>query len=298
MRQAVISHLQHFSVGDGPGIRTTLFFKGCNLHCPWCHNPETIHSAPELMFYSALCTGCGRCAGKCTCHQIPLQGRHVFTREVCTACGECASLCPSEALVLCGKQRTVEEIMIEIRKDRDFYAASGGGVTLSGGEALLQAEACAAIAAACQKEGISVLLDTAGNTHYSAFERLLPFLNLCYFDLKSGTQAGYQTVGGSLNRTLENMSRLIADGVKTEVRIPIIPGFNDTLDDARRMADIIAQAGVKEVGLLPFHRFGSGKYEALARKYGYADICPPSQEKLEALLEIFRSGKFLVHVGG
>ena len=297
METAVISQVQRFSVGDGPGIRTTVFFKGCNLHCPWCHNPETIHREPQLLFYQNRCTKCGRCAALCPHHQMA-DGRHIFRREGCIGCGRCAAACPSGALTLCGELRTVDDLLREVLEDRDFYAASGGGITLSGGEPLLQADACAALAAACRAEGIHTLLDTAGALPYAAFEKVLPFLDMCYFDLKAGTQTGYDTVGGQLERVADNLCRLTADGVETVARIPLIPGFNDTPEEAERMAGILEKTGVRTVHLLPFHRLGSGKYAALGRAYACSAVQPPAAADLEPLLAIFRAAGFEACKGG
>ncbi len=298
MKPAFLTQIQHFSVGDGPGIRTTVFFKGCNLRCPWCHNPETVTAPPSLLCFPSLCARCGRCAACCPRHTLAPDGVHRFDRTGCTACGSCAAACPTGALSLCGRPWTLPEILEEILADRDFYAASGGGVTLSGGEALLQPEACAAIASACRKEGVPVLLDTAGNTGFDAFEPLLPFLNDCYFDLKSAAPEGYRSLGGSLDRTLRNLSRLTAHGVHTVARIPVIPGFNDSLEEIGKMAALLRAAGVTEAHLLPFHRLGSGKYAALGLPYPYADTLPPPPEHLSALLSRLRAAGLTARIAG
>ena len=216
----------------------------------------------------------------------------------CATCGSCAAVCPTGALELCGERRTTAQLLKTVLADRDFYAASGGGVTLSGGEPLLQAAACAALAAACRAEGLSVLLDTAGNVGYAAFEKVLPHLSECYFDLKAGTQEGYDRVGGRLDLTLENLRRLTADGVKTTARIPVIPGFNDTPAEAARMAQALAGAGVRQIHLLPFHRLGSGKYTALGQAYAYAAAQPPTTDRLKALLAPFTAAGLTAAVKG
>lgn len=297
MHAAYISHLQHFSLGDGPGIRTTVFFKGCNLHCPWCHNPETISVKPQLLFYPSLCTSCGKCASVCGRHTW-IDGEHRFDRQGCDACGKCTQDCPAEALSLCGERQTTQKLMSHIREDWEFYAMSGGGVTLSGGEALLQADSCRELAARCSKENIPVLLDTAGCVHYGAFEKVLPYLSLCYFDLKSGTQSGYDAVGGKLDLVLENIKRLVADGVETVARIPVIPGFNDTREDALQMADALSETGIRKVHLLPFHRLGSGKYAGLGQIYSYGETLPPPATTLETMLEVFQHSGFSASKGG
>lgn len=241
MREATITNIQHFSVGDGPGIRTTVFLKGCNLHCPWCHNPETI--SPYI-------------------HE------------------------------LYGRRCTTEAIMDEIMEDVEFYRASGGGVTLSGGEPLLQADACAEIAKACLREGVSVLLDTAGNVDFHPFEKVLPYIDECYFDLKSGTEIGYAYVGGQLQKTIDNMRAVVAASIPTVVRIPIIPGFNDSIESSEQMVRVLSGIDIKRVDLLPFHRLGSSKYTALGKTYQYKDTPTMIPERLEPLLAVFRKYGF------
>lgn len=247
MREFTITNIQHFSVGDGPGIRTTIFMKGCNLHCPWCHNPETI--SPNI-------------------HE------------------------------LYGHKCSVEEVMVEIMEDIEFYRASNGGITLSGGEPLLQAEACAEIASACREAGISVLLDTAGNVEFAAFEKVLPYIDECYFDLKSGTEEGYTFVGGHLLSTLKNIKAVVAAGIPTVVRIPVIPGFNDSVASMQKMAEVLSGIRIKRIDLLPFHRLGSSKYTALGKEYQYAHTLPLAPEQLEPLLVILRQKGFEVAIGG
>lgn len=297
MDTALVSQIQHFSVGDGPGIRTTVFFQGCNLHCPWCHNPETISRTPKLLYYASRCTGCGRCGGVCPLHTIA-DGAHSLERSACTACGRCAAVCPFGALEMSGHRRTLAELMAELTEDRDFYVSSGGGVTLSGGEPLLQADFCAALAHALTDETIPVLLDTAGCVPYAAFEKVRPYLSLCYFDLKAATQDGYDTVGGNLALVMDNMRRLCADGVPTVARIPVIPGFNDDAASRERMAALLADAGVLRVDLLPFHSLGSGKYHALSRTYAFADTPPLEPAAVEAMMEPFRRAGLSVARGG
>ncbi len=247
MKEITITNIQHFSIGDGPGIRTTVFLKGCNLHCPWCHNPETI--SPDVTEqYGRICT--------------------------------------------------IESIVDEIMEDVEFYQESGGGVTLSGGEPLLQADACAEIAQICGEEGIPVLLDTAGNVEFYLFEKVLPYIDECYFDLKSGTETGYAQVGGDLQWTIDNMGAVVAAGVPTVVRIPIIPGFNDSVGSAEQMTRVLAGIEIKRVDLLPFHRLGSSKYTALGKNYQYKDIATMRPEQMKDLLAIFRENGFEVAVGG
>lgn len=303
MAQGIISDLQHFSTGDGPGIRTTVFFKGCNLRCRWCHNPETFHSSPELMYYGNLCKKCGSCVSVCPtgAHSLSQESHsadrnlvHSVNRTACIHCGKCAVSCPSRALVLCGRLMTVSEVMDYILEDKDFYISSGGGVTLSGGEPLLQAEFCAAVAAACQSEGIPVILDTAGCVDYKHFRQVLPCIERVYLDLKAASAADMREyTGGNLPLVLDNLGRLLADGIAVTIRIPVIPGYSDSPGYAAKLAqllvNLISKSGSTQtdVELLPFHRLGSGKYTALGLTYPYADTQPPEKEHMEELREVF-----------
>lgn len=291
MEQATISRIQRFSTGDGPGIRTTVFLKGCNLHCAWCHNPETWSTAPELLVYASRCTGCGACARICPsgAHRFA-QGTHQFERSRCTGCFACVDVCPSSALQREGRTMRADETVRVIAEDRDFYAASGGGATLSGGEPLLQPAFCAAVAAACHAQGISVLIDTAGDVPFDAFRQVLPYTDRFYVDLKGGDAGEVaRLTGANLSRVLANMTQLVKEGAAVTARIPVIPGHTDRPETARRMASLLQETGVREVGLLPFHRLGAGKYAALGRPYPYAACTPPTRAAMEALAEAFSS---------
>lgn len=295
MKELFISNIQRFSVGDGPGIRTTVFMKGCNLHCPWCHNPETISAKAEVLFTSSRCTGCGRCITACPNHTV-ISGAHHIDRGVCSACGKCVQLCPSGALELSGRSISVDQIVKEVLEDKEFYQASDGGVTLSGGEPLLQADGCAALAQTLQQQNVSVLLDTAGCVPFSAFEKVLPYLSMCYFDLKSVNEQGYRIIGGNLSLVLDNLKKMVASGVPTVVRIPVIPHFN-----AHQLADfatVLQDIGPTRVDLLPFHRMGSGKYAALGSDYAYANTPSLSPEELLGYQTLLMQHGLTVTIGG
>lgn len=288
---ARISSLQRFSVGDGPGIRSTVFFQGCNLRCPWCHNPETISLRPVLLYDPSRCTDCGLCVRACSSGAQALrEGHHVFMRSLCVGCGACTDACPADALRLSGLAMTVAEVLAFIEQDRDFYTASGGGVTLSGGEPLLQAPFCASLAAECHRLGLSVILDTAGQVPFAAFEQVLPHVDQFYVDLKCGSETPYRDLcGGSLLRVLQNMARLVSSGQTVTARIPVVPGCNDHASDWIQIRDALQQTGVREVHLLPYHRLGTNKYTCLGQPYGLWPVAPPSREHMQALRAIFAS---------
>lgn len=243
-----ISDIQHFSLGDGPGIRSTVFFKGCGLHCPWCHNPETILPDVQMLHY-----------------------KNIAEPKVC------------------GKKFAPQEILEELILDKCYYEESGGGVTLSGGEVMLQADGAAELAKLLTAEGISVYIDTAGFVPYSEFEKLNPFADEYLYDYKTASAEKYsKVIGGDLNLISENLMRLIADGKNVSVRIPLIPGFNTDSISIEEICHSLQKMGIKKVDLLPFHRLGSGKYEALGLKYAYCNTEPISETELDNIVKKYQ----------
>ncbi len=284
-----ISHIQRFSVGDGPGIRSTVFFKGCPLHCPWCHNPETIPSERLLVYHRSVCTACGKCKSVCA------NGVHIFdeaNHEVlfskCVKCGKCIDTCPNNALEINGKEMSVNDVMSVVMQDKDFYAASEGGITLSGGEPLYQPEFCEALAKACHDNGISVLIDTSGTVEMSVLEAVMPYADEYYVDLKAANEADYMKLtGASLKNVLENIKLLCEANKKVTVRIPVIPGHNDSIEYMRKMAEVLKGTDVKNVDLLPFHSLCVSKYTSIGRKYKYAEYGSLTKADIEPLLDAF-----------
>ena len=256
MLTATIFDIERNSYVDGPGIRTTVFFKGCNLRCAWCHNPEGQSPKPQMMFYKNKCTGCGKCKEKCP-----------NALEKCELCGKCTIYCPHDAREICGKEYTVDEVMREILKDKVFYENSGGGVTFSGGECMLQIDFLEEILKVCKEKGIHTAVDTAGHVPYEYFERILPYTNLFLYDVKcydSEKHRQYTGVGNEL--ILENLERLLTTGKSVWVRIPIIPTVNDTVEEIQRIKAYISSCGKPEkIELLPYHAMGEHKFEALGK---------------------------------
>ena len=292
----LISSIQHFSLGDGPGIRSTVFFKGCALHCLWCHNPETWKSKPELLYYENKCVGCGSCEEACPngAHIVTQEG-HMFHRERCTACGECLKRCPTRALEISGVSMSAEEVFAQISEDSDYYEASGGGVTFSGGEPLLQDEFCVELARLCFEAGINVLIETCADVPFSVFEKLLKYVKSYYIDIKAVSEtACTQYTGGSLTRIKENIARLVALQADVTVRIPVIPGYNDTEEFCRSAAKLLQELGVTKLELLPFHRIGDSKYKALQKHYPYAEIKSLTGKDIEPFKAIFSEEGFQI----
>ncbi|MGI5817098.1 MAG: glycyl-radical enzyme activating protein [Armatimonadota bacterium] len=266
---ARIADILRFSTHDGPGIRTTVFLKGCPLSCVWCHNPETISTAAEIGYVPKKCVGCGECVRVCpeSAHRIE-DGRHVFDRALCVACGACAEVCLGEALTLYGREMSADEVLDTVLRDRAFYERTGGGLTLSGGEPLLQVSFCAELLVLAKREGIHTAVDTCGAVPWGAFEQVLPLTDLFLYDLKHTDPVVHRRFTGADNAlVLRNLRGLAESGAAIEIRIPIVPGVND--DDAFRSAadDLLGGlAGISAVKRLPFNPCARSKYEAVGRE--------------------------------
>lgn len=274
--KATIFDIERNSYVDGPGIRTTVFFKGCNLRCAWCHNPESQSPKIQMMFYKNKCTGCGKCEEKCP-----------NALEKCELCGKCTFYCPHDAREICGKEYTVDEIICEILKDKAFYDNSGGGVTFSGGECMLQIDFLEEALKACKENGIHTAVDTAGHVSFEHFERILPYTDLFLYDIKCYDSEKHKKYTGVSNELIfSNLKKLLQTDKTIWVRIPVIPTVNDTVEEILGIKELIFSFGSPErVELLPYHTMGEHKYAALVR-----DVQPfsvPSDEKMAQLKKIF-----------
>jgi pyruvate formate lyase activating enzyme len=263
----VIFDIQRFSLHDGPGIRTVVFMKGCPLVCRWCSNPESQTPYPELLHSAGRCTGCGRCGGSCPAEAITIEdGVWTIDRARCDACGACAPVCLEQALRVAGRVYTVEEVVDAVRRDAPFYRRSGGGVTFSGGEPLMQSHFVARVMRRCRQMGYHTAVETSGCASASAVETVAEHCRLFLFDVKQVDDTRHRAgTGVSTSSILDNLRLVRSLGCDVIVRVPVISGFNDDDQSLLGLAELLRDTGVGEVHLLPYHTLGGAKYRALDR---------------------------------
>lgn len=280
-------NVQRFSTEDGPGIRTTVFFKGCLLQCRWCHNPEGLSSRPELVWYDVRCIGARDCLRVCPEEALQLtpQGMRINRRR-CTACGACVQACPAAALEIIGREWTPEALLAEVQKDAVFFETSGGGVTLSGGEPMIQFEFLAAFGRLSQQAGLHVALDTCGAVPWEWYEQVLPWVNLVLYDLKIWDRERHRAATGVDNaRILENARRIAGLGKPIWIRTPVIPGYTADADNLAALAEFIAAElpTVQRWDLLAYTNLGQPKYHRLDRPYALEGVPLLTRAEMEAL---------------
>lgn len=274
-----ITDIKRFAVHDGDGIRTTVFFKGCPLKCVWCHNPESIAFRPQSAYYEKKCLDCGECVEVCpaSAHKITEAG-HLFDRDACLSCGLCADSCLGSAMTFYGREMTVDELVPLLLEDRDFYESSGGGVTLSGGECLCQADACAELLRALKAEGINTAVDTCGSVPREAFDKVMAHTDTFLYDIKAIDEDVHIKCTGRPNRLiLDNIRYIDACGKAIEVRIPYVPELN--ADQIEKIADFLRPLkNVKAVKVLPYHNYAGSKYAALGMENTLPERLPTDRE--------------------
>lgn len=274
--KGLIFDIVRSSFVDGEGVRTTLFFKGCNLRCRWCHNPEGLAREKQILFYKDRCVSCGKCAIVCP-----------KTEKECTLCGKCAEACPNEARELVGKELEASELLEIIERDRDLYDATGGGVTFSGGECMLQIDFLEELLKACKRRGINTAVDTAGNVPFEYFERILPYTATFLYDIKCVGEFLHKEFTGASNRLiLENLEGILRRGAKVTVRVPVICGFNDDESEIYEIFQFLKGKNIEKVEVLRYHNMGAHKCEGAGVPF-YEFSCPDN-EKIKEIEKLFK----------
>ncbi len=282
MTTGTVFDIQHFCVDDGPGIRTTVFLKGCPLRCAWCHNPEGLEAKPQMFFHPDKCVLCGRCADACERdgHTFTEDG-HILMRKNCISCGECAAVCPAEALRITGKEMTVCEVLADVLSDNPFYETSGGGMTLSGGEPLAQGKFACELLKAAKEAGLNTCVETSGFCPESVMEEAARYTDLFLLDVKETDEVRHkQFTGVNRDKILRNAHLLAGLQKPIILRCPVIPGCNDREDHFRQIAALAAELGtVREIHLEPYHPFGIDKYKNLSIEPVYdSQVFMPGEE--------------------
>lgn len=287
-QKGLVFNIQRFSIKDGPGIRTTVFMKGCPLRCLWCCNPESQNTYPEIMTHDIRCARCGKCAQICPAGAITVsQESRIINRVKCNLCLECARVCPHGAISAVGEYKTAAEIMKEVESDRIFYEHSGGGMTVSGGEPLVQWDFVRQLLKACREKGLSTALDTCGYSPWEAIEKVLECTDLVLFDIKHmGPEQHRQATAKGNELILDNLRKTAAKGIRLWFRIPLIPGYNDLKEHIEQIARFGAEIGVERVWLLPYHNWGMSKYESLGRRYTFEPTGSLRDEYIQSLKEL------------
>jgi pyruvate formate lyase activating enzyme len=303
MTTGLVTNIQRYALQDGPGIRTTVFLKGCPLACAWCHNPENISRQPQVMVVETRCLRCGECLAACPQPSAAVLAPDPVTLRApagCTHCGACVDACPTGARTLLGQEWTVEEVMNAVVRDRLFYESSGGGLTVSGGEPLLQFDFLQALLAAAKAEEIHTALDTCGFAPEGRLLELLPLVDLFLYDLKAINEEQHLRLTGVSNRLiLDNLRRLADLQAQLWLRIPIVPGVNDDPAELELLAQFAASLGrVRQVNLLPYHTTGIGKVHRLHQVYALDHVVPPSPERMLELAGIFIAQGLNAKIGG
>ena len=299
MQTGLVGNIQNYSIHDGPGIRSTVFLKGCPLACQWCHNPEDLGFEQQLRWQREKCIACGICVVSCPNKALRLDTSCVSIDDIlCIRCGKCAEACPTLALELLGKSMTVAEVLAQVKKDALFYESSGGGVTISGGEPLAQAEFTAALLQALKGEGIHTALDTSGQAPWADIEKCAGYADLFLYDIKHLDPARHQQLTGLDNTLiLANLRRLAERGADIWLRMPILPGLNDDPQHIAAVSDLARELGIREVYLLPYHHLAMGKYEKLGLTYKLPDLAEPTEQQMEVLRQILSAKGLNAYAG-
>ena len=300
----LVTNIQKYSIHDGDGIRTSVFFKGCPLRCAWCHNPETQKFQKQILTNREKCTGCMACLQVCPNSAIHMEdGKAVTDLKKCTGCGSCVTYCLQNIREIAGKEYTVRELVKELKKDEMFYEESGGGVTLSGGEVMcMDMDYIEELVRQLHRQGITVTIDTSGFAPYENFKKIMPYIDTFLYDIKAmDNEVHKKWIGADNTLILENLKKLSADGARIYIRIPTIEGVNANEENMKAVIKWLTQEKIKvaQINLLPYHNTGSSKYGRLECAYQGDSFAVPSDEKMKQLAALFTEAGFQnVKIGG
>ena len=291
--------IQRYSVQDGPGLRTTIFMKGCPLRCQWCQNPESLQPHPELMSRDTKCMLLGKCVEACPIGVITLdrQKNRRIDRAKCNLCFQCVDACPTKSLSKIGEYLTEEEVVAEIERDELFYHRSGGGITISGGEPLLQWQFVRRLLEACKQRHLHTALDTCGYAQWPILKKVIEHVDLVLYDIKHMNQELHKKATGKSNRLILHNVRMIPPQTKVWLRLPLIPGFNDSREHLTELSRLGREIGVEKVSILPYHRLAEEKYRQLGMRRKMSRIEPPSKKRLQEIQALIESFGLQVTIG-
>lgn len=298
MQSGYVFNIQRYSVHDGPGIRTVVFLKGCPLRCRWCSNPESWEIGPTLSYNSKVCVHCGECVSSCTRNAVTYKESPLFDLSKCDCCGACEENCVGNSIKIFGKKMNSDEVIHEVMKDEQFYERSGGGITLSGGEPLMQGAFAKEILLKAKKAGLNTNIETTAFVSKDTIKDVLSESDLIFCDFKHIDDEKHRKYTGQSNEIiLDNIRFMSENGYPLVLRIPLIPKFNDDTETLEKMADFIKSLKqIKRIGILPYHNYGKGKYELLKKEYSW-DVEKLSEEKVDKAVKIMKACGYKVEVG-
>ena len=300
--KGLVYDIQRFAIHDGPGIRTLVYMKGCPLKCLWCSSPQTQKFSTDLLYIKTNCKNSLRCVDVCPEKAITFSDKEEIeiNKKLCNSCGQCVDACPNKALKLVGELRTVEELFQDVMKDSNFYRRSGGGVTIGGGEPTMQHKFVTALLKKCKETYVHTAMETCGYVKWEFLEEILEHIDLLYIDIKHMDSNIHKEITGVPNEIILENARKASEMRPIIIRIPLIPGLNDSEENLLKTGKFAAELGenLLRIDLLPYHKFGTGTYEQLGREYELKDIEPPSEEHMKKLKKLVESCGMKAQIGG